>query len=200
MKRTKRTNRDNLRLWLVTVVVGFGIVLFAFVAVQQALRLGMNDPQLQIAQDTAAKLAQGATPAAVMPSEKVDESKSLATFVTIVDQNTKVLASMRRSTARCRYRQQVPSPTRRSETTIGSPGNMITGFVMRPLSCRLAARTPDMSWWRVRLSQAESTMNRHRGFGRHYFAWHPDRADGDYPPGLAATINQLGRTNEFGVA
>jgi len=93
MKRTKRTNRDNLRLWLVTVVVGFGIVLFAFVAVQQALRLGMNDPQLQIAQDTAAKLAQGATPAAVMPSEKVDESKSLATFVTIVDQNTKVLAS-----------------------------------------------------------------------------------------------------------
>jgi len=93
MQRLKRMNRQSLRLWLLAVTIGSGLTIFAYTAVQQSLRLGLNDPQWQIAEDTAYKLTQGATPVSAIPSNIVDESKSLAPFVTVVDRNIHVLAS-----------------------------------------------------------------------------------------------------------
>ena len=93
MKLTKRFDRQCLRIWLVAVVIGGGLTLFAYTAVQQSLRLGLNDPQWQIAEDAAVKLAAGATPASVIPQEMIDEATSLAPFVTIVDRHERVLAT-----------------------------------------------------------------------------------------------------------
>lgn len=90
---SKRMSRQTLRLWLLSVVIGGGVTLFTYMAVQQSLRLGLNQPQLQIAEDTADRLSQGATPASILPSTTVDESRSLSPFVTVVDGNIHVLAS-----------------------------------------------------------------------------------------------------------
>ncbi len=93
MKLDKRLSRQSLRLWLLAVTIGSGLTLFAYTATQQSLRLGLNDPQWQIAEDTASKLTQGASPVSVIPNNTVDESSSLSQFVTIVDKNIHVLAS-----------------------------------------------------------------------------------------------------------
>lgn len=93
MKNKQHFNRQTLRLWLLSVTIGTGLIVFTFAAVQQSLRLGLNDPQWQIAEDTAYQLSQGSSPSSVVPSGVVDESRSLAPFVTIVDSNIHVLAS-----------------------------------------------------------------------------------------------------------
>ncbi len=94
MIEVKKITRQSLRLWLLVVTIGCGLLLFGYVGLQQSLRIGMNDPQLQMAQDIASKLSQGASASSVVPTTAlVDESQSLAPFVTIVDNNTRVLAS-----------------------------------------------------------------------------------------------------------
>jgi hypothetical protein len=93
MRKLKKITRQHVRLWLLVVVIGSGVTLFAYIAVQQSLREGLNAPQLQIADDTAAQLNNGALPSAVISPMKVDESTSLAPFTTIVDQHMHVLAS-----------------------------------------------------------------------------------------------------------
>lgn len=93
MKQNWHLNRHTLRLWLLSVAIGSGLIVFSYTAVQQSLRLGLNDPQWQLAEDAAYQLSQGASPSSVIPSSVVDESRSLAPFVTIVDDNVQVLAS-----------------------------------------------------------------------------------------------------------
>ena len=75
----------------VLAVLGSGLV---YLEVQQDLRSGANDPQFQMAEDAAAKLSTGATPAFVVNrAAGVDLSTSLATFVIVFDSNHNVLAS-----------------------------------------------------------------------------------------------------------
>ena len=93
MKQVRHLNRQTVRLWLLSVAIGTGLIVFSYTAVQQSLRLGLNDPQWQIAEDSAYQLSQGSSPLSVIPSSVVDESRSLAPFVTIVDNNIHVLAS-----------------------------------------------------------------------------------------------------------
>jgi len=93
MVNVKKITRQSVRLWLLSVTIGGGLLLFGYVGMQQSLRMGLNDPQLQIAQDIASKLNQEATVGSVIPPTFVDESHSLASFVTIVDNNANVLAS-----------------------------------------------------------------------------------------------------------
>ena len=100
----RRPSRQTVRLWLLAVTLGGGLTVFAYTAVQQSVRLDLNNPQWQIAEDTAALLSQGAAPASVMPPTVVDEAQSLAPFVTIVDQRINVLASSGR------IGSQVPLP------------------------------------------------------------------------------------------
>lgn len=93
MIKVKKITRQSLRLWLLAVTIGTGLLLFEYVGLQQSLRMGLNDPQLQMAQDIASRLRQGASPSSVTPTALVDESHTLAPFVTIVDNNINVLAS-----------------------------------------------------------------------------------------------------------
>lgn len=94
MKKTQRLTKASFRLWLLSVVIGGGLLLFSYVAVQQSLRLGLNEPQLQMAQDIAAQLnSDKSTPQSLVPTTIIDESQSLSPFVTIINKNGDVLAT-----------------------------------------------------------------------------------------------------------
>jgi len=68
---------------LAAALIGAGVTLFTAGAVQQNYRLSANDPQIQLAEDASAGLSKGLQPEAVVGSQKVDASGSLAPFVTV---------------------------------------------------------------------------------------------------------------------
>jgi hypothetical protein len=71
--------------WLplaVAVVVLAGLV---YVTVQQTLRRGADDPQLQIAGDMAAQLSGGAQPGPLLGTSRVDLATSLSPYVIVFD-------------------------------------------------------------------------------------------------------------------
>jgi sensor histidine kinase regulating citrate/malate metabolism len=82
-----------LKYWLLSVIVVSGLIGLIYAAVQQDIRQGANDPQIQMAEDIAAKLANGEQVQNVVPSEKVDIAKSLAPYVIIFDANGNPIAS-----------------------------------------------------------------------------------------------------------
>jgi hypothetical protein len=64
-----------------------------YVEVQQDLRSGANDPQFQLAEDTAASLNAGAAPTSIVSAASpVDPSSSLAPFVIVFDSNHAIVA------------------------------------------------------------------------------------------------------------
>jgi hypothetical protein len=73
---------------LAILLIVFGTI---FGVVQQFLRMGANDPQIQLAEDTAAALNHG-TPPGQLIAGAVDMQRSLAPFVIIYDKNGKVAA------------------------------------------------------------------------------------------------------------
>jgi hypothetical protein len=85
----KRVIRHFLPLAAV-IVTGFA---FSYLLVQQQLRMGANDPQVQMAEDAARSLAFTAGVEQVVPAQKVDVSRSLAPFLIVYDSSGKVLGS-----------------------------------------------------------------------------------------------------------
>jgi len=79
-----------LLVGVVVITIFCGLV---YVSIQQVLRIGANDPQIQISQDFAAKLSQNQSTQDLIPQEKVDISKSLAPFVIVYDKNGNPLSS-----------------------------------------------------------------------------------------------------------
>jgi len=80
-----------VRLWLpiaVAVTVVFG---FAYVAVQQTYRNGADDPQIQLAEDTAARLDAGDPESDVVPIDVVNLAESLSPFVILFDAQNNVI-------------------------------------------------------------------------------------------------------------
>jgi hypothetical protein len=74
----------------VAVVALTGVV---YVTAQQLLRLGANDPQIQLARDAVSALADGREPMDVLPPGPVEISVSLAPFGIVHDSAGGVLAS-----------------------------------------------------------------------------------------------------------
>jgi len=64
-----------------------------YVCLQQNYRMNANDPQIQIAEDIATQLNKGNPPLYYIPSIKIDISNSLGTFISVYDENGKVLGS-----------------------------------------------------------------------------------------------------------
>jgi hypothetical protein len=65
-----------------------------YVAVQQNYRQSLNDPQIQIAEDTATELAGGSTPEQVVPAPgEIDIANSLAPWVAVYSSTGTVLVS-----------------------------------------------------------------------------------------------------------
>ena len=82
-----------LQHWLLVAIVVTGLVGLLYTAVQQNLRQGANDPQIQMAEDAAAELEGGQSVQYVVPSGKVDIAKSLAPYLIIFDANGNPIAS-----------------------------------------------------------------------------------------------------------
>jgi hypothetical protein len=61
--------------------------------VQQDLRQGANDPQIQMAEDAAARLEGGASTDSVLPPRPVELSSSLDTYVMVFDRADQLLGS-----------------------------------------------------------------------------------------------------------
>lgn len=76
--------------------LGFTIICLCgsvYLVGQQSLRLSANDPQIQLSEDLAAKLALGATPQQFFSAEQVDISKSLSPFTLVYDEAGNILFS-----------------------------------------------------------------------------------------------------------
>ena len=82
-----------LRHWLPLAVVIIAMGGLVYTEAQQAYRMNANDPQVQLAEDGAAALAQGTAPEVIAPPLKIDVASSLAPFVLVFDDSGKVLAS-----------------------------------------------------------------------------------------------------------
>jgi hypothetical protein len=74
-----------LRRWIPIATVSSALCLLVYVAVQQSIRQGANDPQVQLANDAAAALARGAQPDPA-PVAHVDLRSSLAPFLVRYDE------------------------------------------------------------------------------------------------------------------
>ena len=85
--------RRALAIFLPVAVLATLCCGLVYGAVQQGLRSGANDPQLQLAEDAARALDAGADPATVVGASKVDVAESLAPFVAVFDPDGRVLAS-----------------------------------------------------------------------------------------------------------
>jgi hypothetical protein len=88
-----RRTLSKLHVWLATCFMSVVLVGMVYVAVQQNYREDANDPQIQLAEDTAAALNAGRPASGLVSGEDVDMGASLAPFVIITDQNRHVLAS-----------------------------------------------------------------------------------------------------------
>jgi hypothetical protein len=93
-----RRFQNALKQWLPLAVLATGLCGLVYLCVQQALRAGANDPQIQLAEDAAAALSRGAAPASVLPASAapgglVDVASSLAPFVMVFDAQGALLAS-----------------------------------------------------------------------------------------------------------
>ncbi len=93
----KRISQPWLRLvlasWLLLVIPITVLCGLLYVVVQQQIRQAADDPQIQLAEDAAAKLAGGQSVQAVVPAEKVDIARSVASYVVVFDAAGKPVAS-----------------------------------------------------------------------------------------------------------
>jgi hypothetical protein len=80
-------------VWLPTAVAVTGLTAMVYGAVQQDLRQGANDPQVQMAEDAAARLNAGVAPSAVVPVDATELTDSLRPFVMVFDRTTRLVAS-----------------------------------------------------------------------------------------------------------
>ena len=85
--------KTMVKYWLILAVVVTGLCGLIYAVVQQDIRQGANDPQIQIAEDSATKLADGQSMQEIVPEEKVDIAHSLAPYIIVFDNNGKPLAS-----------------------------------------------------------------------------------------------------------
>ena len=76
--------------WLTAAIILCIVFGTAGVMVKTAQRVAANNPQIQLAEDTAAKLRSGATPQSLV-TDKIDFERSLAPFIVIYDTSGKPL-------------------------------------------------------------------------------------------------------------
>jgi hypothetical protein len=82
-----------IKKWLPLAIVTAGLCALVYLTVQQSLRMGANDPQIQMAEDAANHLNAGASVESVLPSNQIEIADSLAPFVIVYDESGKILAS-----------------------------------------------------------------------------------------------------------
>ena len=83
----------SIRTWLPLAVGLTGLCVLIYAAGQQVYRQSLNDPQVQITEDTAARIAAGASASSTVPKAAIDIAASLSTFVVVYDASGKPIAA-----------------------------------------------------------------------------------------------------------
>jgi hypothetical protein len=83
----------TLIAWIPLAILASMTAFLVYTAVQQSQRSGSNDPQIQMAEDTARALEAGADPASIVGTTPIDAGLSLAPFIIIYDETQKPIAS-----------------------------------------------------------------------------------------------------------
>lgn len=79
---------------LVLAGIATGVALALYAIPQHVLRSGLNDPQIQLAGDTAARIEQGIAPTDAVPAaQQIDMARSLSPFVIVYDDQGHPIAS-----------------------------------------------------------------------------------------------------------
>jgi hypothetical protein len=82
-----------IRNWLPLAVGLTGLCIVVYASGQQVYRQSLNDPQIQIVQDMAARIASGASATSTVSKSSVDIAASLSTFVVVYDGSGKPIVS-----------------------------------------------------------------------------------------------------------
>jgi hypothetical protein len=82
-----------MKRWLVTAAVSAVLCLLVYASTQQVLRQSANDPQIQMAEDAASLLSNGAEIAKIVPATNIDISKSLSPFIIVYNNSGNPIAS-----------------------------------------------------------------------------------------------------------
>jgi hypothetical protein len=85
--------RRVLPVWLPLAAVTSALCVIVYFVSQQVWRASADDPQIQIAHDLAAALDAGTPIGDVVPSVKVAMDRSLAPFVTVLDDRGAIVAT-----------------------------------------------------------------------------------------------------------
>ena len=85
--------KNIIKTWLVVAVVTTAFCGLAYITVQQSLRQGANDPQIQMAEDIASEIKNGATAESVLPASLVDIGNSLGAFVILFNEQGQQVGS-----------------------------------------------------------------------------------------------------------
>jgi len=85
----------TLKYWLPLVAVLTAVFAFIHLSVQQDMRSGLNDPQIQMAEDAVGALANNQSVDSILPagSPRVDIAKSLAPYLIVYDSSGRPVAS-----------------------------------------------------------------------------------------------------------
>ncbi|MDE2213388.1 MAG: hypothetical protein KGJ34_02565 [Patescibacteria group bacterium] len=73
----------TLKQWIPLAIAVTGLCLLVYTSVQQNYRQSLNDPQIQMAEDAAAMLEEGASVSSVVPQGTVDIAQSLAPWISV---------------------------------------------------------------------------------------------------------------------
>jgi hypothetical protein len=93
MFQLNKKNISILKIWIPLAIVITCLSGLIYLTVQQDIRIGANDPQIQIAQDLADQLSTGQNPQSFIPPTKTDISRSLANYIMVFDKNGKLVGS-----------------------------------------------------------------------------------------------------------
>jgi len=85
--------RSILRSWLPMAFIITAMCAVVYLVVQQVLRQGANDPQIQMAEDAATILAAGGSAESVLPAGKIELTRSVAPFIVVFNESGNPIAS-----------------------------------------------------------------------------------------------------------
>ena len=85
--------RFILKVWIPLAGVITLLSAVIYIAIQQDIRMGSNDPQIQMAEDAATAFAQKQPLETILPTGKIEISHSLAPYMIVFDANGATLGS-----------------------------------------------------------------------------------------------------------
>jgi len=84
---------SKIRSFMPFAITITGLCGLVYLTVQQDIRIGSYEPQIQLSEDTAARITAGEDPKKVIPTGTVDIAKSVAPYLVIYDDKGNVIAS-----------------------------------------------------------------------------------------------------------